>query len=170
MIAAKYSYMANGWDASLARKVRIVCPWKHIGRIYPKFIQHIRYNPSNRISIRFWEDVWWGDIPLCQKFGRMFSLSAKKGLPISSFYSIPSPASNVVWHLSLRRDIRDCEISEATALISFLNDFFIDPFATDSCVCSPSLSGLYSSSSYGNLMASQSTFLYPHIQFLSKII
>lgn len=47
-----------------------------------------------------------GDVPLSQKFGHIYSISDKKGLPIYNFYII-SPTSNLAWDLRLRRGLRD---------------------------------------------------------------
>lgn len=55
-------------------------------------------------------------------------------------------------------------------LSSFYIDIFIDPYASNSHIWSPSPSSSYSSSSYRNLMDSQSVPSFSQISFSAKIV
>lgn len=152
VIKAKYRLHDNGWDSKSRGRVKLTYPWKNINRIYSRFITYTRYDLGNGKRIKFWEDKWWGDVVLATKFQRIFSISSKKYLPISCFYSLSSPCSSVSWDLGLCRGLRDHEIEEVSLLISFLFEVFIDPMSSNSCLWSLTSSGTFSFSFHQKLI------------------
>lgn len=136
----------NGWDSKTGKRALITSPWKNISKIYSWFIPFIRYDVGSGSRVLFWEDKWWGEEILASKFQRIYSISYKKGLPLSNFYSMSSSSSNLAWDLGLRRGLRDFEVEEMTSIVTLLSDVFIDPRSHDSRVWSLSPSGSFSSS------------------------
>ena len=60
-------------------------------------------------KIRFWEDLWWGDQPLCSQFPRLFRVTTTKNLSISAILSNDTSTS---WDLIFRRNLTDVEIED----------------------------------------------------------
>lgn len=57
----------KGMDSNLGGRAFLSCSWKNISKTYSRFVSNIRYETGKRDKIRFWEDLWWGDVKFCQK-------------------------------------------------------------------------------------------------------
>ena len=70
------------------------------------------------VRIYFWEDLWWGDQPLCCQFPRFFRVIIKKNLSISVILDNFSFSS---WNLNFYCNLANLEIKDLERLVSSLN-------------------------------------------------
>jgi hypothetical protein len=45
----------------------------------------------------FLSDPWMGEIPLCERFGRLFDLAATKSCTVATMYALGWEAGGEVW-------------------------------------------------------------------------
>ena len=50
------------------------------------FLRFCRKVVGNGKRTRFWEDLWLGDIPLCQRFSRLYNLTLSKNVLIAEVF------------------------------------------------------------------------------------
>ncbi|KAL6327159.1 hypothetical protein AAG906_015198 [Vitis piasezkii] len=68
------------WDVVCKQKE---CPWKAIAQVFQGFSPYIRLVVGNGERIRFWEDLWRGNQPLCSQFPGLYRVVYVKNLTIS---------------------------------------------------------------------------------------
>lgn len=75
-------------------------------------------------SIRFWEDIWWGDSSFQERFPfpSLFRLSSVHNKPIKCFvredgFSVDSSSS---WDLGFRRSLIEVEVGKLSSLFGVL--------------------------------------------------
>ena len=78
VIANIYRAHPNGWDANMVVRWSHRCPWKAIAQNFHLFIHHTRLVVGMRRKIRFCEDIWLGDQPLCAQYSDLYSHSFEK--------------------------------------------------------------------------------------------
>nr|GEV84283.1 RNA-directed DNA polymerase, eukaryota, reverse transcriptase zinc-binding domain protein [Tanacetum cinerariifolium] len=57
----------------------------HSSGIVP--LSSIRFNLGDGSLIRFWKDIWLGDVPLCSRFNRLFHLDRNKDCLVKDRYA-----------------------------------------------------------------------------------
>ena len=82
---------------------------------------------GDEIKIRFWEDLWWGDQPLCLQFLRLFRVITTKNLFVSFVFGSDSPP----WNIFFRRNLIDLEIKDFERLMTSLSRVHLCPFVSD---------------------------------------
>ena len=84
VIVSIYRTHTNGWDANTIVRWSHHCPWKAIAQVFPKFSKYIHLVVGDGLRIQFWENLLWGDQPLCSQFWGLFKIVTIKNLTISS--------------------------------------------------------------------------------------
>ena len=99
---------------------------------------------GNRERIRFWEDLWWGDPPLCSQFLGLYRVILVKDLTVSV---VLGNSYLLFWNFNFRCDLSDIEIELLERLMSSLSLVHLSPIV-DSKVWSLSFSGLFTVKSF----------------------
>lgn len=71
--------------------------------------------------VRFWEDRWCLDEPLCVRYPDLFVLSRKQQCFICDIVEVVD--NGVQWNLDFQRRFTDSEIVSMTRLLSILDNF-----------------------------------------------
>ena len=119
---------------------------------------------GNGEIIRFWEDIWWGNQPLCAQYPDLYRVTSIRNLPISLVLS-PSPST---LNLQFRRIIIDIKINHLRGLLLSIASMHLFLSTADSrswSVSSTSLVTIKSfslalSSSYNLTLFQPATFLW----------
>ena len=105
MIKSKYGLHTNRWDAGLASRSSYHSPWKFISSLYEEFQLLVRFRIGNERSIRFWEDVWWGDEALSTKFADLYRLSLASNRTIANLVVPHNSSFSHGWDLQFFRNL-----------------------------------------------------------------
>jgi hypothetical protein len=95
------------------------------------FSQNVSKKVGNGAQTSFWEDSWLGDIPLKDRFPRLFSISIQKEASVAEIWDPGSDAFN--WQLLWRRRLFVWEEYVVEELKGVLNDVTIS--AEEDCWC-----------------------------------
>ena len=81
-------------------------PWKFISQGLHLFLQNIKMGLGKRNKIRFWEDLWVGDILFSARFPRLFELFSIHNPIIENMFARDS-SSSISLSLGFRRNLND---------------------------------------------------------------
>ena len=82
---------------------------------------------GDETKIHFWEDLWWGNQPLCFQFSRLFIVTTIKNLHISAILGNSTFWS---WDLIFKHNLTDVEIVDLKKLMSLLSLVHFDSFSS----------------------------------------
>ena len=125
VIPSIYGTHPNGWDANMVVRWSHRCSWKAITQKFHLFIHHTRLVVGNGEKIRFWEDLWLGDQPLCAQYSDLYRVISSRNLTISVVLG-SSPPSTL--NLNFRRNLTDTEIEHFQRLLLSLGFCASIPF------------------------------------------
>lgn len=114
-------------------------------------LKGLRKKVGNGLNTLFWIDTWLTDLPLRDKFPRLFSISCHQHASVNSMglwdgYSW-------VWNLTWARALRVRDIAEKNLLQSLLNGVCISLANDDEIIWSPSKTGNFSVKSFAEELA-----------------
>ena len=95
------------WDANMVVRWSYKCPWKAIAQVFQGFSPYIRLVVRNGERIRFWEDLWWGNQPLCSQFPGLYKVISVKNLIVSVVLGNSYPLS---WNFNFGHNLIDTKI------------------------------------------------------------
>ena len=75
VIKSKYGLHENQWDSGINHLVTYRNPWKFISSLYGEFQSLVAFKVGNGTKLRFWEDVWRGDVAFQIRFPSLYRLS-----------------------------------------------------------------------------------------------
>ena len=145
VIASIYGTHPNGWDANIVVKWSHRCPWKAIAKGFHLFIHHIRHVVENWEKIRFWEDLWMGDQPLCAQYTNLYRIILSRNLTISLVLGSTPPST---LNLIFRHNLTDSEIEHFQGLLLSLGFVRLSPSIANSRGWSLSSTGLFKVKSF----------------------
>ena len=93
----------------------------------------------------FWEDLWWGDQPLCVQFPSLFKVTTTKNCLISTILGNNTLLSR---DLVFCRNLTDTEIEYLERLTSLLSNVHLPLYISDTRSWIPSSSGVFSVKSF----------------------
>ena len=79
IISLKYGMEDGGWFSNTPRGSYEVGLWKDIGKEVIQIRQNCSFEVGNGRKVRFWEDVWCGEAPLCSSFPSLYEVASSKG-------------------------------------------------------------------------------------------
>ncbi len=77
--------------------------WKHIRAGWDGFLKHISYKVGDGSRIKFWHDIWCGDLPLRQKFPDLFHIARAPEAMVADHFRLQG--SNHVWDIEFDRPV-----------------------------------------------------------------
>ena len=83
-------------------------------KVKSEFLRFGSFTIKNRAQVRFWEDTWLGNKPLCQQYPQLYNIVKKKQDTVGEVLSTPSP------NLSWRRDLIGHNLTRWNILVSRL--------------------------------------------------
>ncbi|XP_059626918.1 uncharacterized protein LOC132269677 [Cornus florida] len=82
------------------------------------FCKHVRFRIRDGRRIRFWEDLWCGDLPLALAFPRLYRIASHKQALVVDCYNLDN--GRLTWDVQFSRHFQDKEIEEVTRFLAFL--------------------------------------------------
>ena len=65
---------AGGWCSGESRINLGICLWKEIRIEWEVILKNSKFVISDGSRVRFWKDLWCGDVALCMAYPTLFSL------------------------------------------------------------------------------------------------
>jgi hypothetical protein len=97
-----------------------VCFWKNIGKGWGKFCSHTRFDIGDGSKIRFWHDLWCGDLALKEAFPILFGIACTKDTFVVAH--VEFFGGSIQWNMSFARAAHDWEVD---AFTSFFRVFYL---------------------------------------------
>ena len=82
LIKLKYGIEEGGWFSAEPKGSFGVGLWKVIRREAQQLKQNCKLMLGDGGQIRFWEDKWCGEFPLCDQFPTLYAMAASKGAKV----------------------------------------------------------------------------------------
>jgi hypothetical protein len=78
VLEAKYDSIWGGWRSNDTSRSHGVGLWKYFIREWRVFFSHTRLDPGDGSKIRFWEDIWCGEVTLKDTFPGLYNIASAK--------------------------------------------------------------------------------------------
>ena len=78
VINLKYGSEDGGWFPSTSKGYHGVGLWKEISKESMLLRHHCSVKIGDGSKVRFWEDWWCGEAPLCSSFPSLYSMTSSK--------------------------------------------------------------------------------------------
>uniref|UniRef100_A0A2N9GE45 Reverse transcriptase domain-containing protein n=1 Tax=Fagus sylvatica TaxID=28930 RepID=A0A2N9GE45_FAGSY len=121
VIAAKYGLDFGGWMMKNPKGTHGCSLWKSIFSGWDFFHQQVELVAGLGTRIRFWHDVWCGDVPLKTRFPLLFACSTSQSASLASCLSISLVGEVRIWNLTFVRDFNDWEVEEVLEFFNFIH-------------------------------------------------
>ena len=79
IMSLKYGMEDGGWFSNTPRGNYGAGLWKDICKEVIQIRQNCLIEVGNGRKVRFWEDVWCGEAPLCSSFPSLYEVTSSKG-------------------------------------------------------------------------------------------
>jgi hypothetical protein len=156
VIDSKYGSQGNFWCSNRVNSPHGVSLWKHIRAGWDVFSQHISYTVGDGSRLRFWHDVWCGDLPLRSQFPSLFQLARAPEATVADLCHFQG--MNCVWDIAFIRSVQDWELEMIDSFMTLLYSSRIRQGVADSLCWTPSSRGLFEVRSF------YSTLIHPFSQ------
>lgn len=97
VISNRYEIESNAWDYRQVLYSSHSLIWKHIVQVGPLFYPHTYFSIDNERNIRFWKDLWWGDITLERAYPHLFRIASNKNAMVTDILSFN--VNGLPWNL-----------------------------------------------------------------------
>jgi hypothetical protein len=160
VIDSKYGGQGNFWVSNRVNTPHGVSLWRHIRTGWDVFSQHISYTVGDGSRLRFWHDVWCGDLPLRSQFPSLFQLARAPEASVADLCHFQG--TNCVWDIAFNRSVQDWEMEMIDSFMTLLYSSRIRQGVADSLCWTPSSRGLFEVRSfYSVLMHPSSQDYFP---------
>ena len=82
VISIKYLVEERGWYTKTTRGNSRLGPWKDVRKEIGLMKLNYIFAIGNGSRVRFWEDTWCGESPLCDIFTNLYTLATSKGVKV----------------------------------------------------------------------------------------
>ena len=84
---------------------------------------------GNGRKVRFWEDVWCGEAPLCFSFPSLYEVASSKGVKVAELWEVTGTGGR--WNFRFERHFNDYELEEAQRFICIVSTKSLSPLSDD---------------------------------------
>ena len=116
----KYGTEEGGWFPRTPRGNAGLGLWKGINAKAAKLKQDYVFKLGEGKRIRFWEDVWCGEVSLCAFFPTLYNIARTKGAKVWE-----SSGENGAWNPRFSRAFNDWELEQVQNFIGLTNNKLI---------------------------------------------
>jgi hypothetical protein len=118
VVDAKFGSMGGGWCSRAPTGPHGVGLWKNIRRGWSLFCSHTRFELGDGSRIRFWDDVWCGQLPLKEAFPVLYGIACDKDAFVAAHLDFSS--GSLQWDVSFSRAAHDWELDVVASFFSLL--------------------------------------------------
>ncbi|XP_059650347.1 uncharacterized protein LOC132296126 [Cornus florida] len=118
LVSCRYGDDVGGWTTRPVSIAVGVGAWKFIRKGWDAFSPNVRFRVRDGSRVRFWEDLWCGNQPLCRTFPRLFSIAADRHATVANCYQLDN--SRITWNVLFRRSFQDWELEDVSIFLDQL--------------------------------------------------
>ena len=78
IISREFGEESGGWNSREVRERYGVGFWKEIRKEGSLLLKNVSFAMGDGRRVRFWKDIWCGNIPLCEAFPSLFALAVSQ--------------------------------------------------------------------------------------------
>jgi hypothetical protein len=117
-VDAKFGSTWDGWCSLGPLGSHGVGLWKNIRKGWRLFCSYTRLILGNGSRIRFWDDVWCGEVPLKEAFPVLYDIACDKDAHVADHLVVVS--GSYQWDVSFFRAAHDWEVDVLASFFSLL--------------------------------------------------
>jgi hypothetical protein len=140
-VDAKYGYTWAGWCSLDPPGSHRVGLWKNIRREWSLFSSHTRLVLGDGSRIRFWDDVWCGEMPLKEAFSSLYDIACDKNSLVAVHLILEN--GSFQWDVRFIRAAHDWEVDVLASFFTLLYSIRLDCDGEDKLWWSPSCKGKF---------------------------
>jgi hypothetical protein len=118
VVDAKYGSTRAGWCSLDPPGSHSVGIWKNIRKGWSLFCSYTRLILGNGSRIRFWDDVWCGEMSLKEAFPVLYDIACAKDTLVADHLVVVS--GSYQWDVRFFRDVHDWEVDVMASFFSLL--------------------------------------------------
>ncbi|KAF5471044.1 hypothetical protein F2P56_011519 [Juglans regia] len=116
IIDIKYGSIWGDWYSNAVRGAYGVGVWKFIRNGWEDLLSNFIFEVGRGTRIRFWHDIWCGDVALENAFPSLYRIASDKKASVADNMSIS--ANSFHWSVSFSRVVQDWEVND---IVDFYN-------------------------------------------------
>ena len=115
IISLRYGMEEGGWFSNSPRGSFGVGLWKDIDKEVIQIRHNCSFEVGNGRKVRFWEDVWCSEAPLCSSFPSLYEVASSKGDMLADLWETNGTGGG--WNFRFERHVNDWELEQAQRFI-----------------------------------------------------
>ena len=119
MINKKYSELVGGWNTGDLRGGYGTGLWKDIRKGWHTLSQNVVFSLRDGRRLRFWKDIWCGEVALNNAFPYLLNMAAHKEALVADVWHFSRAKGG--WSLVFVRDFNDWEMEEVERFLQILH-------------------------------------------------
>jgi hypothetical protein len=159
LVEMKYGSAVGGWCTIDVRTPYGVSLWKFIRQGWGNFLQHLRFDAGNGVSIRFWHDVWCGEAALKESFPDLFRLARNKEALVAQYMQVHNASTH--WELDFIRPVQDWEMESLSSFLNLLYSVQVQSNNNDKLCWKPTPQLGFKVSSYYEVLNRREDYTFP---------
>ncbi|RVW32661.1 Transposon TX1 uncharacterized 149 kDa protein [Vitis vinifera] len=159
IISKKYGEEGGGWISCEVREGYGVGLWKEISKEGALMFKNVSFTVGDGRRVKFWKDIWCGNIPLCEAFPSLFAFAVSQDAWVADCWDSMGDAGG--WYPCFSRPFNDWEMEVVASLLSFLQGKRLIVGMEDRVWWNASKNGIFSVKSLYNTLDSSGAVLFP---------
>ncbi|KAK9988965.1 hypothetical protein SO802_029204 [Lithocarpus litseifolius] len=120
VVVSKYGEDWGGWTSKLGRGTHGCGLWRSIRKGWEEFRKHCQLVAGVGNRVRFWQDVWYGDLSFQVAFPRLYGIAADREVTVESSLPRQGVEETRCWDVRFIRDLNDWEMEEGLQFFHLL--------------------------------------------------
>jgi hypothetical protein len=159
VIVTKYGYEPRSWSPGIANGHYGRSLWKHIRQGWDRFSSHLKFVLGCGSRIRFWLDIWCGEVPLSRAFPLLFRIAQSKEARVADYLCWQNGVPH--WDVRFNRLLHDWEVETFQVMIGLLYSVKVHQHQEDRVCWGPSRSGCFEVKSYYKILSLNTSLRFP---------
>ncbi|RVW95972.1 putative ribonuclease H protein [Vitis vinifera] len=159
IISRKYGEEGGGWISREVREGYGVGFWKEIRKEGFLMFQNVSFAVGDGRRVKFWKDIWCGNIPLCEAFPSLFAFAVSQDAWVADCWDSIRDAGG--WYPCFSRPFNDWEMEAEVSLLSLLQGKRLFVEMEDRVLWNASKNEIFSVKSLYNTLDSSGAVLFP---------
>jgi hypothetical protein len=158
-VDAKYGFEWGGWHSVDIAGPHGVGLWRYISRGWRLFSSHTRFDPGDGSKIRFWDDVWCGEVILKEAFLGLYNIASAKDASIVD--NMDFTGGTLQWNVSCFQLVYDWELEVLASFYTLLYSHRMSREGEDKIWWVPSSKGKFDVRLFYNILARKEASHFP---------
>jgi hypothetical protein len=159
VIELKYGSDVGGWCTPDVRMSYGVSLWKSIWHGWDDFFRLVKFDVGNGSRIKFWHDVWCGEVALHELYPDLFRLARNKEALVAHYMQICNDSTH--WCLDFIRPIQDWEMESLSSFLDLLYTNKVRINGDDTMCWKPAPQKGFKVNSYYRVLFSRDNISFP---------